>query len=651
MSYPPLPQADGFTDQELHEALAQAHIPSLLAAMALLTGEDRWLEPPFAPGPAPDLGDHNTGGLPDEVLARARSESADVLRRWRDGELVPAPVPEPGRLVRLLNASLSDVLPEDYGQLLGAELGIYPRGGRPAGDTEGLEVVIIGAGASGLCLASRLAESGIPYVIVEKNDDVGGTWHENVYPGCGVDTPSHLYSLSTEPNPEWSRYFAPRDELAGYWRSIADKHGIRPNIRFSTEVVDATWDEHDCQWQVRVRDASGAESELRAAVLVSAVGLLNQPSVPAIDGADSFAGPALHTARWDRNLDLAGKRVAVIGTGASAMQFVPAAAKIAGEVRVFQRSPQWAMPHPLYKSEVPAAVHFLNRTVPYYQGWYRLHLFWRMGDRLHRLLQIDPDYPHPDRAINKSNDRLRAMLTAYIEQQLAGHPDLLAKSVPSYPVYGKRLLIDNGWYRTLKRDNVDLVTEPIDRITPAGVRTSDGRDYEADMIVYATGFTSVDILGSIDVYGRDGRSLHKQWGTDDGRAYLGITVPGFPNFFCLYGPNTNTGHGGTVIAGTEMQADYITKVLAEMADNDLASVEIRPDVFDAYDTELEAALERTIWTHPGMTTYYRNSKGRVVTNSPWKYGDYWRRTHQPDLGEYTVRPSHAPAAASDGANR
>ncbi|BBY73190.1 monooxygenase [Mycolicibacterium parafortuitum] len=632
------------SDAELTELLQSANIPTLLAAMAHLTGEDRWIQAPYTPTPRRDIDDHDDGGLSADLVQEIRENAFTVLRELRDGERTVAATPSPERLVQILSVSVGEPLPADYGQLLGEELGIYPRSGVPEAPAEvrgAFHVAIIGAGLSGLCLAIRLEQAGIGYTVFEKNDDVGGSWEENLYPGCGVDTPSHLYCYSFDQNPDWTRYFVHRDELAAYWRALADRWGVRPRIRFGTTVESARFNEETARWEVRVTGREGSVDVVEANAVVSAVGLLNQPAMPRIAGLEDFEGPSLHTARWDRSIDLTGQRVAVIGTGASAMQFVPAAAEIAGSVTVFQRSPQWAMPHPNQSREVSEAVRALHRHIPHYLGWYRLRVFWRMGDRLHSLLQVDNDYEHPDRAINKGNDALRKMLTGYIHAQLDGRPDLIEKSVPSYPVYGKRLLIDHGWYTAIRRDNVALVTDPIDQITPAGIRMADGTEHDFDVIAFATGFDAVNVLGSIDVFGRGGRSLHAQWGSDDGRAYLGITVPGFPNFFCLYGPNTNTGHGGTVIAGSEMQVQYVTNLIAQMIDEDVASVEVRQDVFDSYDDELGQVLANSIWTHPGMSTYYRNSKGRVVTNSPWKYIDYWRRTHQPNMEDFTVARSAA----------
>ncbi|QMU22345.1 flavin-containing monooxygenase [Gordonia rubripertincta] len=644
------PDAD-FTDEQLALALRHANLPILLGSLALLTGDDRWIEDPYLPTAPPDLGDHDTGGFEPELAERIRREASATLRAWRDGDLDVADAPAPERLSRILSVMLAERLPDDYGQLLGEEMGLYRRHSVPQSTpTDGFRVAIIGAGISGLAMAIRLQQAGIDYVLIDKNDDVGGTWHENVYPGCGVDTPSYLYALSFDPNPEWSSYFAPQEELAAYWRALAERHGVLAHTRFSTMVDQAEFDPATAGWTLDLRSVSTGEIEsLTATVVVSAVGLLNQPSIPDLPGLSDFEGPVLHTAQWDPAVDLRGKRVAVIGTGASAMQFVPAAAEDAAEVRVFQRTPQWAMPHPLKGQPVDDSAHWLNRHVPFYLAWYRARLFWRMGDKVWRLLQVDRDYPHLGRAINKGNDRLRAMLTAYIENELDGRPDLLAKSLPDYPPYGKRLLIDAGWFRTLRRENVALVTTGISTVTTNGVRSSDGVDHGADVLVLATGFKSVDVLGSLTVRGRDGRTLREVWGTDDGRAHLGITVPGFPNFFCLYGPNTNTGHGGTVIAGTEMQIQHVTALISAMIDERLDSIEVRPEAFDTYNRELDEALEDTVWHFGGTTTYYRNARGRIVTNSPWRYVDYWRRVHEPDFAEFvTTRGTAATAQESSG---
>src|SRR5581483_1725265 len=293
-----------------------------------------------------------------------------------------------------------------------------------------------------------------------------------------------------------------------------------------------------------LRAGDGRRERLCANVVISATGYLNRPTYPDIEGLADFAGPCLHTARWRPDVDIAGKRVAVLGTGASAMQLVPAIAGVARRVIVFQRSPQWGLPNPNQPRTVSPATQLLMRDVPFYLGWYRLRLVWNFGDRLFPALQIDPDWPHPERAVNAVNDRHRQFLTKYILAELGSRSDLAGKCVPTYPPYGKRPLLDAGWFRTVARPDVDLVTDP-------------GEEIPADVLVLATGFQNLNLLAPIEVRGRSGRTLRETWGEDDATAHLGITVPDFPNFFMLLGPNTIAGHGGSAALGIEMEVRYI----------------------------------------------------------------------------------------------
>jgi len=292
---------------------------------------------------------------------------------------------------------------------------------------------------------------------------------------------------------------------------------------------------------------------------------------------------------------------------------------------VFQRSKQWAVPHPRYHSEVPSGARKLMRDVPLYARWYRLRPLWNFGDRLHPLLQVDPEWPDQSRSISPQNDRHRAFLTAHIERELGDRTDLLDACIPEYPPYGKRPLLDNGWYRTLCRDNVELVTEAVTSITPGGVVTASGTEIGADVIVFATGFRTIQFLWPMEIRGRSGRTLRDQWGTDDARAYLGVTVPDFPNLFILNGPNTNAGHGGSAVLSTELEMRYVMQALRHLVTHGLARAEVRRAVFEQYNIELDEALGRTIWVHPGLTTYYRNAAGRVVVSCPWTYLDFAHR--------------------------
>jgi 4-hydroxyacetophenone monooxygenase len=329
------------------------------------------------------------------------------------------------------------------------------------------------------------------------------------------------------------------------------------------------------------------------------------------------------------------------------MQIVPAMAGVAEKVTVFQRSPQWAVPHPTYREPVADDMRQVMTHVPFYVNWFRLRQFWAFGDRLHPLLQIDPEWSPGDRSINRANEAFRKFLTRHIEQQLDGRPDLLEKSLPTYPPYGKRMLLDNAWFETIRRDDVYLETDAVSVIREDSIVTAAGEEHPVDVIVLATGFKALDPLGHIEVRGRAGQLLSDLWSDDDARAHLGVSIPGFPNFFCLYGPNTNTGHGGTVVLTTEVQVRYVMQLIARMLRDDIAAVECRQDVFDAYNAKLDDALARTVWTHTGTTTYYRNRQGRIVANSPWKYLDYWTLTRTPDPDDFDLVPETEQTAVGD----
>jgi 4-hydroxyacetophenone monooxygenase len=342
----------------------------------------------------------------------------------------------------------------------------------------------------------------------------------------------------------------------------------------------------------------------------------------------------MHTARWRDDVEIAGRRIGVVGTGASAMQLVPAIAGIAERVVVFQRSPQWGLPNPNQPRTVSPAVQLLMRDAPWYLGWYRLRLVWNFGDRLFPALQRDPDWPDQERSISAVNDRHRRFLTKYILSELGDRTDLIDTCVPTYPPYGKRPLVDAGWFRTVARGDVDVVTDRIARVNARGVELETGEEIPVDVLVLATGFQNLNLLSPIEVRGRSGRTLRETWGEDDATAHLGITVPDFPNLFLLLGPNTIAGHGGSAAMGLEMQVRYVMRMLARMVEEGIAAVECRQEVHDDYVERLDAKLAGTIWVHPGMTTYYRNRRGRVVSCMPWTNVEYLHMTREPDLGEF-----------------
>ena len=379
----------------------------------------------------------------------------------------------------------------------------------PAGDPAdraAFPVVVIGCGQSGLLAGVRLQEAGIPFTIVEKNAGVGGTWWENSYPGARVDVGNHFYCYSFEPSDHWTEYFARQPELQRYFQSVMDKHGIGPHVRWETEVLGATWDEDSATWAVRTRAADGTEDVLTARAVISAVGQLNRPNVPEFEGADSFAGPAFHSARWDHDVDLAGRRVAMIGAGASGFQIAPTIAPDVEHLTVFQRTAQWMFPNPNYHAAVGPGVRWALRHLPFYGRWYRFLILWPGCDKGLEAARVDPDYPDQQRAVSEMNELTRQMFTDWIVGQVGDDPDLVAKVVPDYPATGKRTLQDNGaWLGALTRDNVELVRTGIDHIEADAVVTVDGTRYPADVLVYATGFQATRVLAPMAVVGRGRR--------------------------------------------------------------------------------------------------------------------------------------------------
>ena len=376
---------------------------------------------------------------------------------------------------------------------------------------------------------------------------------------------------------------------------------------------------------------------MHANALISAVGALNRPRLPDIPGRDSFQGPAFHSAEWQHQHDLRGKRVAVIGTGASAFQLGPEVAKVASRLLVFQRSPPWMVPNPRYHARVSDAKKWLLRHVPSYARWYRFLLFYPGSDGLLPSLVVDPEWPNQERSVNAMNDFMREYFTQYMIEQIGDDPALRAKVVPTYPPFIKRMLQDNGtWLATLKRDNVDLVTDGIEAITPEGIRTVDGTTHPVDVIVYATGFHANRFLWPMEIIGRDGVSLRERWG-DEPRAYLGITVPGFPNLFCLYGPGTNLAHAGSIIFHSECQVRYVTECLASLLSRGLAAMDCRRDVHEAYAARFDERHTTMVWSHGGATSWYKNAQGRILNTSPWRLVDYWGWTRHPNLSDFELR--------------
>jgi 4-hydroxyacetophenone monooxygenase len=546
----------------------------------------------------------------------------------------------------MLGVAMAEEVPDEYGEIIAADMGLARhRLGDGAPAPAGYKILIIGAGASGICAAINLRAVGIDCEIIERNSDFGGTWWDNRYPGAGVDTPNVIYTYSFARN-DWPQYFALQGELFQYFKSVAENHGLREIVRFDTAVQRATWNAETSKWEVRIRASDGTETTLVADAVISAVGILNAPLMPQIKGLESFPGPVVHTGAWPEGLDLTGKRVAVVGNGASAMQVVPAIADKVESLTIFARSRQWAAPFPQFRKTVPEPVRHLIKTVPLYHDWYKARLMWMFNDRLHASLQRDPEWPEPARSLNAVNDAHRRFFTDYIKQELGDRQDLLEKVLPDFPPYGKRILLDNGWYRTLTREHVTLITERLAEVRGSTLIAADGSAVEADVVILATGFKATEFLASFDVIGRDGIRLRDFWEVDNARAYLGSTVPGFPNFFTLLGPNVGLGHGGSMIKAIELQTSYIMNIMENMFLRGARTVEVREGVFEDYNRRLDEAHAKMVWTHPGTENWYRNPRGRVVAITPWRNDDFWRFTREARADEFLF--DEAPAQAEAG---
>ena len=630
------------SDADIAEALLDVSIPTLMLSLVHLTGDAEIIRGRLKP--AGLFLNEVQGYMTEDDKAEVRALALDLIGAYRDNGC-PEPQPLSAALVHeMMTWLVCEDVPSEYVPMLMEEMELDGTDARevraeldPAA-AEAFPVVIIGCGQSGLLAGIRLKEAGIPFTIVEKNAGVGGTWWENSYPGARVDVGNHFYCYSFEPSDAWTEYFARQPELQRYFESVMTKHAIEPHVRWQTEVLGADWDDATSTWSVRTLAADGTETILTARAVISAVGQLNRPNTPEIPGQETFAGPAFHSARWDHQVDLVGQRVAMIGAGASGFQIAPAIADEVGQLTVFQRTAQWMFPNPNYHEAVGPGVRWALRHLPFYGRWYRFLIFWPGCDKGLEAARVDPDYPDQQVAVSEINEFTRQMFTDWITSQVDDDPDLIAKVVPDYPATGKRTLQDNGsWLRTLTRDDVELVRTGIDHIEPDAVVTVDGERYPADVIVYATGFHANRVLFPMGITGRNGVDLRAMWG-ERPAAYLGITVPGFPNFFCMYGPGTNLAHGGSLIFHSECQMRYISQCIDQLIAGDHRSIEPRQDKYDDWHARSQAELKTLVWSQPSVKhSFFKNAYGEIHVLSPWRIVDYWAWTKEPNFDDFVIR--------------
>ncbi len=628
------------SDEEIVSILSSPGIelPPLLPALAYALGDLTLLDANLWLDPAKSL--EEQGGWSQEEQDLCRIIALEGIKRLRAGEARSRALS--GEDLRtIMSWACGTKLEGSYLEMLSEELAPENQDLRApdwskeefAPDRD-FTVAIIGAGMSGILAAYRLKQAGVNFVIFEKNCAIGGTWLENTYPGCRVDVSNHVYCYSFMQKHDWPHFHSTQEVLLQYFNDCADEFEIRDQIRFSTEVSSAVWDEDSGRWTLELTSEQG-EDIFHCHGIVSAVGQLNRPSYPDISGRESFEGPSWHSSQWNHEEKLEGKRVAVIGTGCSAIQFIPRVAEIAASTTVFQRTPNWLMPRPQYQKELPENLLWCFDHLPYYNNWFRLHLFWRSHEGLLPRLEVDPQWnAKGDNSVSASNHELGFMLRLYLESEFTDHPDLLDKVIPDYTMGAKRFVIDDGlWATTLKRPDVDLCADPIVEITEQGLRTEDGTLHEADILIYGTGFKASEFLTPMKIVGRGGIDLHEQW---DGvaQAYLGIVSPNFPNFFFMYGPNTNIVINGSIIYFSECEVHYITRYIRYLLETNAAALDVKKEVHDAYNVMIDDGNAKMAWGASSVNSWYKNPSGKITQNWPFSLLEYWDQTREINPEDY-----------------
>jgi 4-hydroxyacetophenone monooxygenase len=632
---------------ELRAALDAADLPTLLMTYADLSRDGAMLEA-FAPH-INGLSSGQQTNIPDDLAAILREKMQSLLTS--PNAAVPDIADTPF-LQRIMSVGMGETVSEDFIPLLLEQSGLGEQVDRSARkarqkSTKDFKVLVIGAGLSGMVAGIKLQEAGYSFELIEKLPEVGGTWLTARYPGAGVDTASHFYSFSFAQNPNWSTYTPKGPEMRDYLIDVSHRYNLRPHIRFNTAVISMRWDTEEALWLVEIETAEGETQTLRANAVINAHGRLSRWQWPQIEGRESFQGHMLHTAEWDDDLDLTGKRVALIGTGASAAQCGPAIADQVESLTVFQRSGHWVVPNSTAGAPVPDAVQWAMNHIPHYLQWFRFGIYWTGSDGLYSNLIKDPDWPSDSPSVSQVNEYLRQYCNQNLQDKLGSRPDLLEKMTPDSPVFSKRIVMDTDWLSMFLKDNVALENGGIDHISAHGIHMQDGGFHEADVIIFATGYNVARMAGYLDIVGRDACNLQDLWGDEDPEAYLGLMIPKFPNYFHILGPNSAPNHGAGVNLVAETQVNYIVECLDALLERDAAALEPTPDAHEAFQDRIQAQMPKMIWTHPKANSYYRNSKGRVIGSWPFRLLDYWTETRRPRLDDFhlQIRAATAPLQA------
>lgn len=622
----------------LNAALAEANVPTLLASYVHLSHDAAFLEQ-FAPHIRPAF-----SNPPTDIPAEMADELRQRLHRLLiTGEGLAPGAPDDALVLRIMSVTVGEPVEEDFLELVYDQCGFRPWIDRSqkrdrAKPRAGFKVLVIGAGMTGMAAATKLREAGYDFVVIEKNPEVGGTWFENRYPGVGVDTPSHFYSFSWEIWPDWSHYHPHGADMQRYMLEVADKYDLRRDIRFDTTVEKLVWSDADATWTVTVCKPDGSREDLVVNAVINGHGPVNRYKFPDIEGLADFAGPVIHTANYPADLDLSGKRVAVIGTGASAAQLVGAIAPDVAELTVYQRTKHWVLFNSEIAHEVSGGMKCALTNIPTFKEWFRFRVYWSAADGLFCNVLMDPAWAGNMQAVSELNEGTRQYALQYMQAKFADRPDLVEKLTPDFPIFSKRIILDNGWLDALARPNVHLEDKGIARILPNGIEAKDGSVFECDVIICATGFNVAKMIGNLTIIGTGGRSLGEEWGEDDPRSYLGMCVPGYPNYFHTVGPNSAPNHAAGQNLISEAQVNWIIEALDRMTESGARAFEVRQEAFDAWNRKVEERMPQMIWSHPRANSYYNNSRRRVFLSWPWRLVDFFNETRRPAEGAYTLIP-------------
>lgn len=627
----------GFDEAFARRALAQAQINVLRIALYQQTGDPELAAMCAEPT---DLGDtpYRFPKVPRVHHEAIRNKALQYLRDRRPGE--GPRVPTRDEAARMMEMFMGEALSPAHVEFGWEDLAFdgFPRAAtweaRPSDAVlEGYHVTIIGAGFSGLMAAIQLQRLGLNFTIIERQAGLGGTWFLNDYPEARVDIPSILYQFKFEQGYRWKSHYATQAELQAYIAWIVDKYDLRKHIRLETKVTEARWDEAARRWAVQIQGADGGTQTLNSHFLISASGLFSTPRLPDIAGIDRFGGKMFHTTAWDHDYDFTGKRVAVIGTGSTGSQLVRAVAEKARSLTIYQRTPNWVNQAANYRDAVSPELLWLLDTMPGYANWLTYHHF-ASAAQVEHFQYLDRDWQARGGAISEKNDKLRRMLQDYVRSKVGDRDDLYQKLIPDYAPMSRRLVVDNGWFDTLLCDNVELVCGPIERFTETGIVSVDGTRRDFDLIVLSAGFDVERYLWPAEYRGRDGLQLQDLWGQDGARAHLTMTLPGFPNFLILYGPNAGT-VAGSFHSWIEVLTRYGCRLITHAIESGGNTFEVRRDAYQDYNDAMDAALKRLLLEDQnGGGGYYINSHGRPGVTMPWTLEEWYALIRAPDLTQF-----------------